>query len=236
LATRRQHLSGLRRYFDALLVNGLVAQNPASPVHLEDLGETAGTTPEIGVSAARKLLASIDTSQTAGKRDLAVLGVLAYTAVRAGAVSRLRRGDLREEDGQWTLHFIEKRGRLLDIPVRQDLLQILFQYLEAAGLRDAADETPFFRAAQGRTQALTRKPFHANDISRMMRRRLKDAGLPLHLSPHSLRVTAITDLLEQGVSLYNVQHLAGHADPRTTALYDRNPHNVAQAVVDKISI
>lgn len=236
LATRRQHLSALRRFFDVLLVNGLVAQNPASPVHLEDLGTTAGTTPEIGISDARKLLASIDTSQVVGQRDLAALGVLAYTAVRAGAVSRLRRGDLREQDGQWILHFTEKRGRLLDIPVRQDLLQILFEYLEGAGLRDAAAETPFFRSAEGRTQTLTGKPFHANDLCRMMKRRLRDCGLPLYLSPHSIRVTAITDLLEQGVSLYSVQRLAGHADSRTTALYDRRPHNIAEQVVEKISI
>jgi site-specific recombinase XerD len=39
--------------------------------------------------------------------------------------------------------------------------------------------------------------------------------------PHSFRVTTITDLLAQGVSLEDVQQLAGHADPRTTGLYDR---------------
>jgi integrase len=41
----------------------------------------------------------------------------------------------------------------------------------------------------------------------MMKRRLKDAGLPEHLSPHSFRVTTITDLLEQGVPLEDVQRL-----------------------------
>jgi len=40
-------------------------------------------------------------------------------------------------------------------------------------------------------------------------------------SPHSFRVTTITDLLEQNVPREDVQHLAGHADPRTTNLYDR---------------
>jgi len=39
--------------------------------------------------------------------------------------------------------------------------------------------------------------------------RLKDAGLPTHCSPHSIRVTSITDLLEQGVPLEDVQRLAG---------------------------
>jgi integrase len=49
-------------------------------------------------------------------------------------------------------------------------------------------------------------------------RHLKDIGLPLLYSPHSFRVTGITDLREQGVALEDVQRLAGHADPRTTTL------------------
>jgi len=56
-------------------------------------------------------------------------------------------------------------------------------------------------------------------MARMVKRRLRDAGLSSRLSPHSFRVTTITDLLEQGVSLEDVQYLAGHADPRTTRLY-----------------
>lgn len=44
---------------------------------------------------------------------------------------------------------------------------------------------------------------------------------PLLYSPHSFRVTTITDLLEQSVPLEEVQRLAGHADPRSTGLYDR---------------
>jgi len=69
-------------------------------------------------------------------------------------------------------------------------------------------------------------------ICRLMKRLLRDAGLPAHLSPHSFRVTTITDLLEQGVPLEDVQRLAGHSGPRTTRLYDRrekkmNPRNIS---------
>jgi integrase/recombinase XerD len=59
------------------------------------------------------------------------------------------------------------------------------------------------------------------DICRMVKRRLKDAGLPSRLSPHFFRVMTITDLLEHGLEIDEVQYLAGHADSRTTALYDR---------------
>ena len=52
----------------------------------------------------------------------------------------------------------------------------------------------------------------------MVKRRLKDAGLPSRLSPHSFRVTGITDLLTQGVPLDDVQYLAGHAAREDQAL------------------
>src|SRR3954470_1964550 len=69
-----------------------------------------------------------------------------------------------------------------------------------------------------------------------MRRRLKAAGLPGELSPHSFRVATVTDLLEQNVPLEEVQHLAGHADPRTTRLYDRRRRKVTRNIVERISI
>jgi integrase/recombinase XerD len=49
-------------------------------------------------------------------------------------------------------------------------------------------------------------------------------------------VATITDLLNQGVPLSDVQYLAGHADPRTTRLYDRRQQRVTRNVVERISI
>ena len=76
----------------------------------------------------------------------------------------------------------------------------------------------------------------AGDIGRMIKRRMKACGLPLRLSPHSFRVATITDLLHQGVPLSDVQHLAGHADPRTTKLYDRRQKSITRNIVERISI
>ncbi len=52
----------------------------------------------------------------------------------------------------------------------------------------------------------------------------------------SFRVTTITDLLEQGVPLEDVQRLAGHADPRTTGLYDRRKRKITRNIVERISV
>ena len=73
-------------------------------------------------------------------------------------------------------------------------------------------------------------------ICELVKRRLKDAGLPSRPSPHSFRVTAITSLLEQGVLMEDVQYLAGHAEPRTTTLYDWRKKKVTRNIVERIAI
>ena len=108
----------------------------------------------------------------------------------------------------------------------------MLSYLEAAGMLDAGKEAPLFPSAIGKTRQLTTT---ACDLGRLVKRWMKDAGLPGRLSPHSFRVTAITDLLSQGVLLEDVQHLAGHSDARTTRLYDRRQKVVTRNVVERIS-
>src|SRR6516225_6428504 len=59
-------------------------------------------------------------------------------------------------------------------------------------------------------------------LQRWLKRRLKQAGLPSHYSAHSFRATGITNCLENDGTLEAAQRIAGHADNRTTKLYDRN--------------
>ena len=74
----------------------------------------------------------------------------------------------------------------------------------------------------------------ANAMRRMLKRRLKDARLPDIFSPHSFRV--VTDLLAQDVPLEDVQYLAGHANPKTTQIYDRRRRRVTRNIVERISV
>ena len=62
------------------------------------------------------------------------------------------------------------------------------------------------------------------------------AGLPANLCCHSFRSTTATDLITQGVPLEDVQYLPGHADPRTTRVYDRTKRQVTRTIVERISV
>ena len=234
--TKKLHLSAIRRLFDFLVLRHAVILNPAATVRTERHQVIEGKTPEIGVEAARRLLASLDTSHVVGLRDRAILSALIYTAARVGAVAKLRRADFYWSADQACLRFTEKGGKSREIPVRHDLQQFIMAYIESAGCDFSEKSSPLFRAAVRRTRRLTQAALTAGDINRMVKRRLRDAGLPDHLSPHSFRVTTITDLLSQGVPLEDVQHLAGHADPRTTRLYDRRNRRITRNIVERISI
>jgi site-specific recombinase XerD len=235
-ATKKLHLAALRHFFDELVTRHVVLLNPAASVRGERLQVLEGKTPEITAGQVRQLLSSIDTTNLVGIRDRAVIGVLLYTAARVGAVARLRRGHFVDSGHQYCLRLQEKAGKQREIPVRHDLQQDIHAYLNTAGLADSDRASPLFRTTTRRTKLLTNNAMTAGDIARMIKRRLRRASLPTHISPHSFRVATITNLLSQGVSLEDVQHLAGHADPRTTRLYDRRHRQVTRNIVERISL
>jgi len=234
IASKKQNLAGIRKFFDLLVVRHAIILNPALSVRGEKYQVIDGKTPEITKSQARRLIASIDSRTTVGRRDRAIIATLVYTAARVGAVSKLSMKHLKQSGKDWSFRFSEKGGKSREIPVRSDLEEEILAYLDAAGLRDATKDSPLFRTAFRKTGRLTLRRMTAIDMCRMVKRRLKNAKLPDHLSPHSFRVSTLTDLLETGTELAEVQEFAGHADPRTTRLYDRRSRKVTRNLVERI--
>lgn len=233
--TRKVHLAALRHFFDKLVLRHAVALNPAASVRGPRHQVIEGRTPALGVLQARQMLAGIGTHSLIGLRDRAVIGVLIYTAVRVGAVAKLRRRDFFTDGRQWLLRFDEKGGKERVIPARHDLEGFIREYLGAIG--DAPAVAPLFLSLRRGCDLCRQTALRPGDMLRMVRRRFRNAGLPAEsLSCHSFRATTITNLLEQGVPLEDVQHLAGHADPRTTRLYDRRHREVTRNIVERISI
>src|SRR6202011_6277284 len=95
-------------------------------------------------------------------------------------------------------------------------------------------QSPLFPAALGKTGKLSRRPLVRTDAADMLKRRLKQAGLPAHYSPHSFRATGITNFLENDGTLEAAQRIAGHADSRTTKLYDRRGQKVLLEDMERI--
>ena len=169
----------------------------SATVKAERYSVVEGKTPETGAGQARALLRSIDVSNPGGLRDRAIFAVLVYKAAWVGAADKLTTKNLVHDGSQYTLHFSEKGGKSREIPVRNDPEQFLLASIRAAGFAGSL----LVRTANRKTRTLTKNAVARIDICRIMKRRLRAAGLPGHFSPHSLRVATVTDLLGQNVPL-----------------------------------
>jgi len=89
--------------------------------------------------------------------------------------------------------------------------------------------SPLFRPKLSKLQFSSSAP-----AADMLKRRLKQAGLPAHYSPHSFRATGITNFLENDGTLEAAQRIAGHADSRTTKLYGRRGQKVLLVDMERI--
>ncbi|MEZ6129194.1 MAG: tyrosine-type recombinase/integrase [Planctomycetaceae bacterium] len=230
-------MSALRGLFDVLVERHVIVLNPALSVRTERYSVTEGKTPEITVEQSRQLLRSIELKTAIDFRDRAIISMLIYTAARVGAISRLRIGDLTEEGNhQLIIAFREKGGKDRRIPCRLSLRDDLDAWIQLPPIRTTTKDMPLFRSFQARTDLITERPVSPIDICRMIKRRLRAANLPSSASPHSFRSCTATDLLEQGVSLEDVQYLLGHSDSRATRLYDRRQRQITRNIVERISV
>ncbi len=111
------------------------------------------------------------------------------------------------------------------------------RYIDAAGVAGQPNKAPLFRTAMKRKRQLTERALTSNDILRIVKRRLKAAGLSEGtFSCHSFRATTATALLEDGISREQVQYLLDHSDARTTDLYNRTDKKVSRNTVERIPI
>jgi integrase/recombinase XerD len=124
-----------------------------------------------------------------------MLATAPYTAYQGGAVAKLRLGDFQLGGQQYVLRFLKKGGNGREIPVRHDLQRYTMANVEATGIGCDGNDTPLLRMGNCRTKKLCE----------LVKWRMNDAGLPSRLLLYSFRVLAITDLLQQGIPLVDVQ-------------------------------
>jgi integrase/recombinase XerD len=112
--------------------------------------------------------------------------------LRSGAVVNLKVEDYYPSGKRFLLRFREKGGKEKELTVHHKLKELLDEYIKATGLA-AEPGAPLFPAALGKTGKISRRPLVRTDAADMLKRGLKQAGLPAHYSPHSFRATGITN-------------------------------------------
>ncbi|MCC6968960.1 MAG: tyrosine-type recombinase/integrase [Phycisphaerales bacterium] len=230
--TVKQHLAAIRMLLDWLVTGGVLPVNPAWSVRGPSHIVSRGKTPVLSAEQTRELLEAIDVETLVGLRDRAVIGVMAYTFARVGAVVRMSVDDYFQQGKRWWLRLHEKGGKEHQLPAHHTLEQYLDEYIQAAGIV-AELKSPLFRTLDRRGRP-SHRAINANDVLRMVKRRASACGLPHTTCCHTFRATSITTYLENGGTLERAQQIAAHSSPRTTKLYDRTSDTVTLDEIERI--
>jgi integrase/recombinase XerD len=236
--------SALRHWLDFLTERGGIDTNPALSVRTPRLVVAEGKTPVLEREEARKLLASLEDKQqpdgtpppptVLDLRDRAAIAVMLYNWLRVEALCSMRLGDFVDNPAGAYLVAHEKGGKARKLPAHHVVVEALRAYLEAGGLLGSDKKAPLFQSSPARSRKLSGERMHQNDMRAMVKRRCAAAGLPEDIGCHSLRATGITTHQENGGRIEDAARLAGHADVRTTALYDRSKKKLERSEVERV--
>jgi len=209
----QRKLSSVRAYFAFLRASGQSATDPTKDLEVANPKRRLPKT--INAEGIQALLASPDPLTDEGLRDKAILELLYASGLRASELAGVKRGDLNLDEG-W-LKVFGKGSKERRVPVGEQALDWIRRYARDAYPRlnlGFACETLFV----GGSGAAPR-PLNRQEIWRIVKDHAKKAGLPAAISPHALRHSFATHLLEGGMGLRSVQTLLGHADISTTEIY-----------------
>jgi site-specific recombinase XerD len=180
-------------------------------------------------------------------RDRAILKFYLYTGARLATGCRLRVSDFHQDGDEATIRLHEKGDRRRTVGLHYQAAQAISDYLERAGLTSG----PLFRPRRGpRSQKLAERPMDPVTMYRLIQRYLealpgavKEVPRPggavarrCVYTPHSLRATTATLLLEAGVDIRKVQELLGHRHITTTQIYDKRRRTTAESASHEVPL
>jgi len=211
-ATVARKLASLRAFYRVLREHGLLAQNPADLMPAPKRPSTLPTVLPVDELAA--LLDRIPASTPLEVRDRAMLELAYSCGLRVEEITSLDLGAMDFDSER--LRVLGKGGKERIVPVGEPAQKALERYLARgrAALSPPAEERALFLSKNGRRLS-------SSDVARRLRRWVREAALASGVSPHSLRHSFATHLLEGGADLRTIQELLGHASISTTQVYTR---------------
>lgn len=213
-----RRVAALRMYYSHLVADGLLAKDPT--VHLEGVKVAGGVPKALSAQETERVLSSVTGDRPEDVRDRALLEFLYATGARVSEACGLNLDDV-DRSGR-LIRLFGKGSKERIVPIGGIAYDALIAYVDNGARRDLEpmqwsrrdDRTAVFLTNRGRR--LTRQK--AWDVVRTAGLR---AGLGRELSPHALRHTCATHMLEGGADLRIVQEMLGHASISTTQIYTK---------------
>jgi integrase/recombinase XerC/integrase/recombinase XerD len=211
-ATIARKLASTRSLFDFLLRNGEMEQNPAD---LMPTPKGERRLPRVlGPDEMRTLLERIPARDPLEIRDRALFELAYSCGLRCQEIVNLDTADLDFESER--VRVDGKGGKVRLVPVGEPAQKALHRYLATGrpAITDDPAETALFISRRGRRLS-------PSDIRRRLDGWVREAALAGRVSPHALRHSFATHLLEGGADLRSIQELLGHSSVSTTQIYTR---------------
>ncbi len=205
--TIARKLSCLRSFFRFLCREGQLSHNPAQAIPTPRLEQRLPSF--LDEQQVTRLLETPPATTWKGRRDRALLETLYSTGMRVSELTGLNLDDLDEISGTVMVRGKGKKERLC--PIGETALKTIRAYLVQRPNKLRVPYAIF--VSQKRTRLTVRH------VDRLVARYVRLAGLPASISPHSLRHSFATHLLDRGADLRSVQELLGHSSLSTTQIY-----------------
>jgi integrase/recombinase XerD len=222
--TIARRLTTLRNYYSFLLREGRIA---ADPTLLIPLPKQWSSLPRyLNVAEIDRIADAPDEGRATGVRNQAMIDLLYATGLRVSELCRVQVADLDRDSG--LVRVMGKGGKQRLVPVGQAALDSIGRYLAGPReelLKGRASRYLFVTARGG---PLCRQAFW-----RLLRKAGQEAGVFGGLSPHVLRHSFATHLLEGGADLRSVQTMLGHADISTTQIYTHVVRSRLRETIDR---
>ena len=205
-----RHIVTVRRFYGFLETEGVVNENPVPRFHQVAGGRKLPQT--LSADDVRKLLAQPDLQEPLGVRDQAMLELLYATGLRVSELITLQMQQINFQGNYLTVK--GKGSKVRAVPFGQWARQKLLDYVKGARLRLSKGRASAFVFINRSGRPLTRQGFW-----KLIRGHALTAGIEKRVTPHTLRHSFATHLLEGGADLRSVQSMLGHADISTTQIY-----------------
>jgi integrase/recombinase XerD len=215
-----------RGFYRFLMVDGRLAASPADDLRPPRAWQALPR--YLSVEDVDKLIEQPDVGTAKGLRDRALIELLYATGMRVSELIGLRPADVNLEASYLTCTGKGDKQRI--VPIGDQAAAWVLRYTrESRPVLVGRRKTPrLFVNARGGGTALTRVGFW-----KILKRYAASAGLPRTLSPHMLRHSFATHLLERGADLRAIQMMLGHADLSTTQIYTHVLEQRMRSVYDR---
>lgn len=220
--TVARKMACLRSFFRFLCREGYVKTNPAAGLQTPRLEKKLPLF--LDTNEVVKLIESPDTSDVYGLRDRAILETLYSSGIRVGELVGLNKENVDFIGGVLKVYGKGKKERLA--PIGDRALRAIRNYLEKFPPANIKDKKAVFLNKSGRRMT-------DRAVRRVVDKYIRKTSLNEKISPHSLRHSFATHLLDRGADLRSVQELLGHANLSTTQIYTHVTAERLKSIYDK---